>query len=190
MDDFLEQIVTRRRRALCGVGYYALWVAAVLCAVGGLWNLVNMVSFASQGGLRFDLMALILAIALLGAAFACWRATFYLRVEYDYTFTNGVLDVARVLNGKRRVNLASLEMRSLRAAGDEDSKAFHACARDGAVRTHRWYLNGENRRSFFLFEKNGVRHLALLELNDEMKRMIFSRRYMAADIWDGAYKSL
>lgn len=44
MDDFLEQIVTRRRRALCEVGYYALWVAAVLCAVGGLWNLVNMVS--------------------------------------------------------------------------------------------------------------------------------------------------
>ena len=36
MDIFLEQIVTRRRRALYELLFYACWVLLVLCALVGL----------------------------------------------------------------------------------------------------------------------------------------------------------
>ena len=50
--------------------------------------------------------------------------------------------------------------------------------------------NKEAKKYFFFYDKKGGRHLAVLELNDEMAKAIFNRRYLSAEVWDGAYKSV
>lgn len=190
MDVFVEQTATRKNRALCEAGFYAAWVLLVAFALVGLSGLLNILYTNADGGLGFRPLALVTAVVFLGAAFLLWRASMRLRTEYDYSFTNGVIDVARVMNGRKRVYLTSFETGDLRAAGEEGSSAYQACARESGVQIHRWYLNRDAKKYFFCFEKKGARHLVILELNEEMAAAIFNRRYLTADVWDGAYKSI
>ena len=69
MDIFLEQIVTRRRRALYELLFYACWVLLVLCAIVGLSGLVNIVYTGADGGLGFRPLAAGMAVVFLGGAF-------------------------------------------------------------------------------------------------------------------------
>ena len=190
MDDFLEQVVERRRRGASEALFYAAWFFLAVFAFFGLTNITGMLHTGEDGGLRFNVAAFALGAALLGAAFLLWKATFRLRTEYDYSFTNGVIDVARVMNRKKRTFLTTVETKELRAAGEAGSAAYQKWAREDGVKLHKWYLNGDAKLYFFAFEKKGARHLMLLELNGEMAKLIFSRRYMPSSAWDGAYRGV
>ena len=190
MDVFVEQIVTRKRRGMYEALFYVCWVLLVCCALLGLSGLMNILYTGADGSLGFRPLAVGMAAGFLGGAFLLWRATLRLRTEYDYSFTNGVIDVARVMNGRKRVYLTSFDVKDLRAAGEEGSGAYQSCVRQSGVQLHRWYLNKEAKKYFFFFEKKGGRHLFVLELDDEMSKTIFSRRYLTAEVWDGAYKSV
>ena len=190
MDVFVEQIVSRKRRGLYDALFYACWALLICCGLIGLSGLMNVIYTNADGGLGFRPLAIGMAVVFLGAAFLLWRVSMRLRTEYDYSFTNGVLDVARVMNGRKRTYLTSFDVKDLRAAGEEGSGAFQSCARQSGVQIHRWYLNKEAEKYFFFFEKKGAWHLVVLELNEEMEKTIFNRRYLSAEVWDGAYKSV
>ena len=190
MDVFVEQVVTRKNRALREVLFYGAWVLLVACALIGLSGLMNVLYTGADGGLAFRPLAAGMAVVFLSGAFLLWRAALRLRTEYDYSFTNGVIDVARVMNGRKRTYLTSFDVKELRAAGEENSPAYPSCARQDGVQLHRWYLNKEAKKFFFFFEKKGGRHLVVLELNEEMAKTIFNRRFLSAEVWDGAYKSV
>ena len=101
MDVFVEQVVTRKRRGMYEALFYVCWVLLVLCALAGLSGLMNILYTSADGGLGFRPLAIGMAVVFLGAAFLLWRAGMRLRTEYDYSFTNGVFDVARVMNGRK-----------------------------------------------------------------------------------------
>lgn len=190
MDVFVEQVVWPARRGLREALFYAAWALLIALGLLGLMSLMNILYTDAGGAMGLNYVALIQAVVCLGVAFLLWRGARRLRTEYDYTFTNGVVDVARVLNGRKRVYLTSFETVSLFAAGEEGSNAYKACAREANVREHHWYLNKDAKKYFFFYEKKGERHLVVLELNEEMVEAIFNRRFMPAAAWDGAYKNI
>ena len=183
MDRFLEESVSKHHRAAEEVLYYASWVVMIVSAILAFMYL-NVMFYS------FSISMLVMTLVFTGIAVYIFFFHDRLRTEYDYSFTNGVLDVARVLNGRKRVYLTSFDVRDLRAAGEESSSAFQSCARQSGAQLHRWYLNKEAKKYFFFYDKKGGRHLTILELNDEMARAIFNRRFLTAEVWDGAYKSV
>ncbi|HIU34196.1 MAG TPA: hypothetical protein IAB02_06495 [Candidatus Pullichristensenella excrementigallinarum] len=185
MDDFLEQVVGRKKRLAHEIAFYGLWGIVPVAGIFSCISLTDIFAASAQGGVQFRFPALLQAVLGALIAFAAWRGALGMRVEYDYTFTNGILDVARVLNGRRRVPLASVETSAFKCAGAVGSNRYRACAGEKGLKIHSWYLNRDAKRYFFCFEKDGVRQMMLLELNDAMAERIFQPRYLRSDVWDG-----
>lgn len=183
MDDFLEQVARRRHQGAFMLMYVLMWIVIVICGFAALMNLTSIIQPDAQGNVQFNFFALIFAVVFGGIAFLFWRRADYCRMEYDYSFTNGTLDVSRVLNNKRRRYLTALEMKDVVRCGPAKGPAFSKTLNEPNVKKHNWFLNRDAKLYFFYFIKNNVKHMAVMELSDEMVEMIRSKSYLQRGVW-------
>lgn len=184
MDDFLEIIAVRRKQGLYTLLYYACWVLVIVFALTAAIALANVMGMDPQtGALLFSWQNLLITAVFGAAAFFLWRASDNCRVEYDYTFTNGNLDVSRVLNNKRRKYLTALEMKDVIRCGPAAGPAFSKTLGEPGIKRHNWFVNREANLYFFYFQRKGVKHVIILELTDEMVAMIRSKNYLPREAW-------
>ena len=137
MDDFLEIVAARRNQGLFTALYYACWLLIIVFALLAAFFLTNVVGVNPEtGSMVFVWQGLVMALIFGGAAFLLWRASDHCRVEYDYTFTNGNLDVSRVLNNKRRKYLTALEMKDVIRCGPAAGPAFAKTLNEPDIKRH------------------------------------------------------
>ncbi|MBR6889812.1 MAG: hypothetical protein IKN05_02370 [Clostridia bacterium] len=184
MDDFLEIIAVRRRQGLYTALYYMCWMFILLFALMAAISLTGIVGMNPEtGGVVFSWQSLLLTVVFGGGAFLLWRGSDNCRVEYDYTFTNGNLDVSRVLNNKRRKYLTALEMKDVIRCGPAAGPAFMKTLNEPGIKRHNWFVNREANLYFFYFQRKNLKHVIVLELTDEMIRMIRSKNYLPREAW-------
>ena len=184
MDDFLEIIAVRRRQGAFTALYYLCWLLLIVFALLAAFSLAGIVGMNPEtGGMMFSWQNLILTVVFGGLAFLLWRGSDNLRVEYDYTFTNGNLDVSRVLNNKRRKYLTALEMKDVIRCGPAQGQAFAKTLNEPGIKRHNWFVNRDAKLYYFYFQKKGVKHVIIVELNDEMVAMIRSKNYLQRGVW-------
>lgn len=184
MDNFREEVVVRHKTGFYTIMYYLTWVMIIGCgliAISALTGLMNMI-----GG-QFDTQSLIMSIVMLvlfgGAGYMLWRNKDELRTEYEYSFTNGELDVAKVLNNSKRRYLTSLPLKNVESCGDVTHASFQRYLSMKDVKKHNWFLNRGAKLYYFYFTKKGVKHLIILELSDTMVELIRSRNYLNFGVW-------
>ncbi|MBQ3270099.1 MAG: hypothetical protein IJH09_09280 [Clostridia bacterium] len=194
MDDFLEIVAFRRRQGMYTALYFFCWGFIIAFGLIAAFTLANIVGVNPEtGGMLFSWQSLLLTLAFGAAAFGLWRASDSCRVEYDYTFTNGNLDVSRVLNNKRRKYLTALEMKDVIRCGPAAGPAFAKTLNEPGIKRHNWFVNREANLYFFYFQKKGLKHVIVLELTQEMVDMIRSKSYLQKGVWydaDGKQSSL
>lgn len=184
MDDFLEIIAVRRSQGLFTLLYYVCWLLIVVFALAAAFSLSGVVSVNPEtGGMVFVWQNLLGALAFGGAAYVLWRGSDNCRVEYDYTFTNGNLDVCRVLNNKRRKYLTALEMKDVIRCGPAAGPAFQRTLKEPGIKCHNWFVNRDAKLYYFYFQRKGLKHMIVLELTDEMVAMIRSKKYLPREAW-------
>ena len=184
MDNFKEEIVTKHRAGLNTAVYYFCWVPIVLFGIVGIFELQGVIQ--SIGRASFPWADLILAVILIGTAVLLYLKKDSLRVEYEYTFTNGTLDVAMVLNNSKRKYLAEIPLKLVESCGSVNCPAFNRYINDSGVKKHNWFLNREANLIYLYFTKNAVRHLAVIEPSAEMQQMIRSKGYLSYGVWQDA----
>ena len=184
MDDFLEIIAVRRRQAVFTLLYYLCWAVLILFALIAAINLSGIVGVNQEtGSMSFNWMSLVFTIVFGGLAFLLWRVSDNCRVEYDYTFTNGNLDVSRVLNNKRRKYLTALEMKNVIRCGPAAGPAFAKTLNEPGVKRHNWFVNRDAKLYYFYFQKKGIKHVIIVELTQPMVDMIRSKNYLPRGVW-------
>ena len=183
MDNFREEVVVRHKPGMYNAIYYLSWLLIVLSGLIALTQLMTLTQ-AFAGG--FSVGAIIQVVVMLlfgGAAFLLWRNKDELRTEYEYSFTNGDLDVAKVLNNSRRKYLTSLPLKNVEARGEVTHQSFQRYVTMKDVKKHNWFLNREAKLYYFYFTKTSVKHLLVLELSDEMVALVKSRGYLNFGVW-------
>lgn len=184
MDDFLEQTAVQHRHGLNTILYYLMWVVTGLFAIFALIMLSGVAGVNPEtGGITFNAQSLIFAILAGAIAFLAFRAKDTLRIEYDYSFTNGSMDISSVLNNRRRRYLCSFETKDVIRCGPAAGPAFQKTLHEPGLKRHNWFVNREAKLYFFYFQKKGVKHAAIMELNDEMIAVIRSKKYLNMGAW-------
>ena len=187
MDDFLEQTAVRQKQGVFTLLYYLIWAFMLAFALTALFALVNVVGVNPEtGGMMLNFPMLGIALACGGLAFLGFRGKDECRVEYDYSFTNGSLDISKVMNERRRRYLCAMETKEVLSCGPATGPAFQKALKEPGVKVHNWFVNREAKLTFFYFQKKGVKHVIVLELNDEMLAVIRSKKYLPMGVWHDA----
>lgn len=166
MDNYKEEIVIKRNRLLNNVLHAMLCVIMVISCFFALLSI-------SQIGLSGSLVTTLISTVLYGGvAFLIWWKKDMLRLEYEYTFTNGELDFACVMGNKKRKNLGTMRVKNVEACGLVASGSFHRYISMPGIKKNNWFLNRDGNLFYFFYQKNGEKHMIIIEPTDEMIDMI------------------
>ncbi len=181
LDNFHEEVAVKHNRALNSFLYILCWIVMIVLALIAFTYLQFVVSTLVSG--TFDFVTIITTVVCGGLAALLWMKKDNLRIEYDYTFTNGDLDVGKVFGNSRRRLMTSLQMKNVESAGPVTDKSFQRFLNNKDVKKHNWFVNRDAHLYYFYFVKNEVRHAIVLELSDEMIDML--KPYLAFGVWQG-----
>ncbi len=181
MDNFLEEVAVKRNRGSQSLMYALCWVIMIVCGLGAFFLFSTLTMSASMVAL---IVNIVICVVLAGIVFLVWRAKDNFRTEYEYTFTNGDLDVSKVLANSRRKYLTCLPMKNVEACGlVSNANAFQKWLKTPNIKVHNWFLNRDAQLVYFYFVKNNVKHLMVVELSDEMIKVIRSQNYLGFGVW-------
>lgn len=176
MDNFKEDLVVARNNLLGNVLYVLCWVFLVVFALYGML-MMQVVFFA------FDLASLLLTVLSFGAAIMLFLSKDNFKVEYEYTFTNGSLDFAKVLSGAKRKELGSMTVANVSACGHVAHDSFRKFLAMKDVQKKNWFLNRDGNLFYFYYVKDNQKHMIIIEPSEEMVDMI--RRYLPVGVYQG-----
>ena len=166
MDNFREEVAVKHNRTGNMILYGLSWIAIV--ALG----FIALLAFSAIMAMQFTIPNFIQLGVCGGLAYLIWRKKDDLRIEYDYTFTNGDLDVAKVFGNSRRKLMTSLTVKNVEACGAVTHQSFQRYMTMKDCKKHNWFVNRDAHLYYFYFVKNEVKHCIILELSEEMVNMI------------------
>jgi len=185
MDDFMEQVAYKKGSIINTLLYISCWFVVITCGLNAAMSLFSVIGVNYEtGAMQFSFINLIITVISGGIAYFAWRFADYSRVEYDYTFTNGVFDVSRVMNNKRRKYLTSIELKDVIRCGPAKGSAFMKTLNEPNIKKHNWFVNRDAKLYYFYFQKKGGKHLIVVELTDAMIEMMRSKpNYIQRSAW-------
>lgn len=124
----------------------------VLLLMGGLANLI-MFAFAIVCGLI--------------CAFFYFMAQ-HSKIEYDYTLTNGTLDIAKIINDKNRKKLVSVDVPSILEMQPITSNNFRRFFNDRSVKKVNMFLNKGTHLYYMAINKEGQKVVIVFEPDQQL----------------------
>lgn len=111
MDVFVEQIVRLRRTPMVKL----LQIFIILFAAGLCVFIFGFIGMTSNAYLIFPISV--------GVMFGAWKLIGRYFIEFEYSFTNGTIDIDKIINKKSRKRLMSTECKSIESYGKYDEQA-------------------------------------------------------------------
>ena len=181
MDNFKEEIVVKRHSGAVNVAYYLAWVLLVISGIIGLLMLNFAISSIGNPVYGFQWQQLVIGVLFAGIAVLIWLKKDGLRVEYEYTFTNGVLDVSMVMNNSKRRYLMELPLKIVESCGSVNHPSFKRYLSDKTIKKHNWFLNRGAELYYFYFQKEANKRIIIIEPSEE--RVDYIKHYLPRGAW-------
>ena len=176
MDNFKEDIVGRHSNVLPNILYALCWVCIVAF---GLYAMLMFQVLMMQ----FDVTTLVIALLAAASAVLLFFMKDQLKLEYEYTFTNGSLDFAKVMRQAKRKELGSMNVKNVSACGHVAHDSFRRYLSMKDVEKKNWFLNRDGNLFYFYYVKESKKHMIIIEPSEEMVEMI--RQYLPAGVYQG-----
>ena len=176
MDNFKEDIVGRHSNVLPNILYALCWVCIVAF---GLYAMLMLQVLMMQ----FDVTTLVIALLAAASAVLLFFMKDQLKLEYEYTFTNGSLDFAKVMRQAKRKELGSMNVKNVSACGHVAHDSFHRFLSMKDVEKKNWFLNRDGNLFYFYYVKESKKHMIIIEPSEEMVELI--RQYLPAGVYQG-----
>lgn len=173
MDNYMEQSVVAENRTHTRVLYAIFWMC--ICILVMIAIVFGANALGKGGEFSLNWLSLIVSALCLTLAYILFRCKDRLHLEYDYICTGGKLEICGIYGGRRRRQLLCIETDRVLFAGIPDAALLNR----PDLKIHKWYV--ENGRYGLCYMEGSVRHLVLLDLNEEFAA--FLRRHLPAGVW-------
>ena len=171
MDQFLEQVATKRSSGIQSLMIAFSWVVMGISAIYGML-LFSQITFAFAESTTAGIVQIVASVVFLGSAVLIWLFKDRLRTEYEYTFTNGTLDFAAVYNNNKRKALGTMNLKNIKACGKVASGSFNRYINMQGLKRSNWFVNREADLFYIYFEKDNSKRIIIMEPNEEMEKLI------------------
>ena len=176
MDNFKEDIVGRHSNVLPNILYALCWICIVAFGLNAMLMLQVLM-------MQFDVTTLVIALLAAASAVLLFFMKDQLKLEYEYTFTNGSLDFAKVMRQAKRKELGSMNVKNVSACGHVAHDSFRRFLSMKDVEKKNWFLNRDGNLFYFYYVKESKKHMIIIEPSEEMVEMI--RQYLPAGVYQG-----
>ena len=174
MDHFHEEVVIKRNRVMNDILYMLSNVVMVISAILAFMFVGTLVS-------NFSLYTLLFVLINGAIALLLFLYRDRLRTEYEYTFTNGDLDFAKVFNNQKRKTLGTMKVKNVDAFGPVDSEGFRKIINMSDLKRRNWFLNREANLYYFYYQKENAKNIIVLEPSEELVDMI--KKYLPMGVY-------
>lgn len=158
MDVFLELLVKKKRTA-----------TDIILVFLSVFVGVTVVGFIGVFGMALPYMGGIIALIIAAIVYGIYMLATSINLEYEYIFTNGAVDIDKIINLRKRKRMVSFDIREIELFStgknpeyqkylqNRDIKKFYAC---------------HDRKSedvyFVIFTMNSIRSMLLFNPNEKM----------------------
>ena len=158
MDFFTEQIVKKKKVALDYVKLVLLLILAGLIMMCTL----SFVMIPTFGNIIFFIGAAMIYII--------YRLITGLNLEYEYSFTNGSLDVDKIIAARKRKHIATLNARTIEIMGPKTDHAFGSYFNNPDIKKIYACTHIDDSDVYFVvFENDGKKSIMLFNPNTKIK---------------------
>ena len=183
MERRYEQTVGARASGARNALYVGAWIVLAVLVLGMLISAAGILGTDAAGRMSVSWPSLILFALMAAAAAFIFLKKDGLRLEYDYALEDGALDVTAILNARRRKARLHLPLSSVQSCGDVDSAEYRRISARPGLRKQKLYLNEAAPRCYFLYSADGAQHVAVLELNPELRDAVRGDRRLPLGSW-------
>lgn len=167
MDNFREESVSKVNSGLNTLVYILASTGMILFGIIALMNLS-----AVLGG-NFNIPTIVITLISGAAAYGCFVLRNNQRIEYDYTFTNGILDIAKIINNRKRKKLLSADTREFEVLAPISDDGFQRMLNHkGIEQKLNYFLNRGAGLYYAVFTHNGKKTLLVFEPSEKMVEMM------------------
>lgn len=160
-DNFYEEIIVRSNKTLSNILYALASLAMVVFAIIGVIGL--------QGAMgSFSIPMIIMFIVGGGLAFLMFRLKNSFRIDYEYTFTNGIVDIACVKNNTVRKELISFNTKNLEIMAPILTNGFERYQSMTNVKKIKAWLNRDREKHFAVVKKESRTIMLIFEPSEKL----------------------
>ena len=182
MDQFLEEVVTKRNRGSQSLLYVFANIMWVLLGLYAFLQLQNVTFSLTAEGFTVNFFIYLAQLLIFGGlAVLIFLYRDRIKMEYEYTFTNAQMDFAQVYNNKKRKNLGTMNIRNVEACGLVSSGSFQRYINMPGIKRTNWFLNREAELLYFYFQKEGQKRIIIIEPSEEMTGLI--KKSLLQGVW-------
>ena len=173
LDQFMEEVVTRRNRTMENVLMAVANISMVLSGILAMFLIQSLMMVISTQGFGAEtIFYIVLTLFFAGSAVLLFLFKDRIRTEYEYTFTNATMDFAQVYNNRKRKALGTMNIRNVEACGMVNSGSFNRYLNTPGVTRLNWFLNRDANLFYFYFVKDSKKTLLIIEPSDAMLALI------------------
>ena len=169
MDLFREESVRKVNTGLNTIIFVLAWIGMVFFGVLTIFMFQAIFSEIAQG--NFNFFTVILFLIFGGITFLSFTIRNKQRIEYDYTFTNGTLDIAKVINNTRRKKLLTADVKTFEVLAPTSDDGFQRMLQHPGIKKLNYFLNRGGGLYYGVFTNNGEKTILIFEPSEEMVEM-------------------
>lgn len=173
MDRFLEEVASRHSKTAESIMMALAWAAMILSGIIAIFmfNLLTM-TISTQGFSTGMILDIIITLVMIASAVLLFLYKDRIRTEFEYTFTNGILDFAKVFNNRKRKALGTMNLKNVEAIGLVRSGSFNRYVNMPGIKRLNWFVNRDAELFYLFFQKDGSKSLLVMEPSETMRNMI------------------